>query len=561
MAEPVVTVKNGALKGKIAKDYRGATYYSFKGIPYAKPPVGSLRFKAPVPHDDWKGIRSAAEHGSASSSKDFLSYKLGGSEDCLFVNVYTPNASFTIHVGSGNADLYGPEYLITEDVVLVTINYRLGLLGALFVININFHLYFLGFLCFDDPSLEVPGNAGLKDQVMALKWIQENIAHFGGDPDNVTIFGNSAGAASVCLLMLSPLATGLFHKAIVQSGTAIASWAKGKRTLSALKIALNMDTTEKEMFKMLQEMSLDEIMQLQFKIPEVKHCRYRDCTVYASFDRPFGPVIESPALNSSFLAEDPLKILASGNYNHVPIITGYTSREGIFTNFFNKVFECPNHGDPIVTDFEEEIPNTFDIRRGSTFSKEFARKIKAYYFGNEESSETSRNQFYLLQGDHLFVWPLYFSLRYLLDFSSKSIYLYRLSAVTELNLLKKLTGVTHPGNTIAFLINEIHLIFIVGACHADELGYLFTNNTTTPLAPFSIELKTVRRVIKLWANFARTGNPNPSELNSLINVLWKPVAKDQFHFLDIGENLTVGVNPDEDRVEFWDELSSACFTL
>ncbi|KAK5647707.1 hypothetical protein RI129_002599 [Pyrocoelia pectoralis] len=541
MAEPVVTVKNGTLEGKIAKDYRGATYYSFKGIPYAKPPVGSLRFKAPVPHDDWKGIRSAAEHGSASSCKDFISHKLVGSEDCLFVNVYTPNASFTIHLptnaeplkpvmcwihgggfigGSGNVDFHGPEYLITEDVVLVTINYRLGLLG---------------FLCFDDPSLEVPGNAGLKDQVMALKWIQENIANFGGDPDNVTIFGNSAGAASVCLLMLSPLATGLFHKAIVQSGTAIASWAKGKRTLFALKIALNIDTTEKEMLKILQEMSLDEIMQLQLKIPEV---------IYASFDRPFGAVVESAASNSSFLAEDPLKILASGNYNHVPIITGYTSREGICTNFFNKFFECPNHGERIVTDFEDEIPNTFNITRGSTFSKEFARKIKAYYFGNEESSQANRNQFYLLQGDHLFVWPLYSSLRHLLHFSSKSIYLYRLSAVTELNLMKKLTGVTSPG-----------------ACHADELGYLFTNSATTPLAPFSIELKTVRRVIKLWANFARTGNPNPSELNSLINVLWKPVAKDQFHFLDIGENLTVGVNPDEDRVEFWDELSSACFTL
>ncbi|KAK5647704.1 hypothetical protein RI129_002596 [Pyrocoelia pectoralis] len=536
MAEPVVTVTNGALKGKIAKDYRGATYYSFKGIPYAKSPVGSLRFKAPIPHDDWKGIRCATEHGSASSCKDFISHKLVGSEDCLFVNVYTPNLPTNggplkpvmcwipgggFVSGSGNTDLYGPEYLITEDVVLVTINYRLGLLG---------------FLCFDDPSLEVPGNAGLKDQVMALKWIQENIANFGGDPDNVTIFGNSAGAASVCLLMLSPLATGLFHKAIAQSGTAIASWAKGKRALSALKIALNVDTTEKEMLKILQGMTLDEIMQLQMKIPD---------GLYASIERPFCPVVESAASNMSFLAEDPLKILASGNYNHVPVITGYTSREGIFANFFNKIlFECPNHGEPIVTDFEDEIPNTFNVTRGSTLSKEIARKIKAYYFGNEESSEANRNQFYLLQGDHLLVWPLYSSLRHLIDTSSKPIYLYRLSAVTELNCFKNLIGETSPG-----------------ASHADELGYLFTNSETTSLPPFSVGLKTMRRVIKLWTNFARTGNPNPSELNSLINVLWKPVAKDQFHFLDIGENLTVGVNPDKDRAEFWDELSSACFTL
>lgn len=115
--------------------------------------------------------------------------------------------------GSGNSFLYGPDYLIDEGVVLVTINYRLGALG---------------FLSADVP--EAPGNAGLKDQVLALKWVKDNIKEFGGNPDKVTIFGQSAGAASVHYLMLSPMAKGLFHGAIAQSGVALNPWAFTENT-------------------------------------------------------------------------------------------------------------------------------------------------------------------------------------------------------------------------------------------------------------------------------------------------------------------------------------------
>ncbi|KRT86285.1 hydrolase [Oryctes borbonicus] len=204
-SEPTVKVEQGWLTGTTGKDYDGKTFYKFLGVPYAKPPIGRLRFKPPQVAEKWDGIRDATKDGSESYSRDFFKGVVG-SEDCLFLNVYTPKlpeigaplkpTMVWIHGGgfvwgSNNSQMYGPEFLITEDVVIVAINYRLGVLG---------------FLSLEDPDLEVTGNAGCKDMVMALKWVQGNIKHFGGNPENVTIFGQSAGGVAVHLLVLSPMA-------------------------------------------------------------------------------------------------------------------------------------------------------------------------------------------------------------------------------------------------------------------------------------------------------------------------------------------------------------------
>ncbi|XP_063223164.1 pyrethroid hydrolase Ces2a-like [Bacillus rossius redtenbacheri] len=215
-----VDISQGRLRGKrVTSDATGSTFYSFQGIPYAKPPVGPLRFKPPEEADSWTGTRDALQEGACAPQINFFTKTLDGTEDCLFLNVYTPQwpartpkvVMVWIHggafvLGSGDSDMYGPDYLVAEDVVLVTINYRLGALGFLYL-----------------EGCDVTGNNGLRDQVMALKWVRDNIAQFGGDPGNVTIFGESAGGASVHLLMLSPLARGLFHRAIAQSGTALLS--------------------------------------------------------------------------------------------------------------------------------------------------------------------------------------------------------------------------------------------------------------------------------------------------------------------------------------------------
>ncbi|MBU3971476.1 MAG: carboxylesterase family protein [Alphaproteobacteria bacterium] len=219
-AGPVVRTDSGALVGE-ARD----GILSFKGVPFAAPPVGPLRWRAPQPPAAWEGQRAATDHGAiciqAPSNGDPGVGPLPMSEDCLTLNVWAPEARGTeplpvmvwIHGGgynngSGTAALYDGARLARRGVVVVTINYRLGRLGF-----------------FDHPALaaeravsEPAANYGVMDQIAALEWVRDNAAAFGGDPGNVTIFGESAGGAAVTQLMVAPSARGLFHRAVVQSG-------------------------------------------------------------------------------------------------------------------------------------------------------------------------------------------------------------------------------------------------------------------------------------------------------------------------------------------------------
>lgn len=186
---PIINTTYGQVQGATFSCGLLCDYFSFRGIPYAAPPTGDRRFRAPIDPAPWSGVRDASEHGPSCPSGSFLSPTVD--EDCLFLNVHTRSLGnnlpvmFWIHGGSfsggnGNAWTYGPDHLIDDGVVLVTINYRLGALG---------------FLSTEDSN--APGNYGMKDMIQALKWVRNNIRAFGGDPDNVTIFGESAGGAAV----------------------------------------------------------------------------------------------------------------------------------------------------------------------------------------------------------------------------------------------------------------------------------------------------------------------------------------------------------------------------
>ncbi|MHA2130129.1 MAG: carboxylesterase/lipase family protein [Promethearchaeota archaeon] len=205
----IIETTTGKLRGYLISDLT-----VFKGIPYAEPPIGNLRFKDTVEKEPWEGILEALEYGAIAPQPEFPGIPLPPqSEDCLTLNIWTPTCDnekrpvmFWIHggafvAGSSNEPMFNGEFLSRRgDVCVVTINYRLGVLGNLFI-----------------P--DKVSNLGFYDQYTALKWVHDNISNFGGNPNNITIFGESAGGQSVCTLMAMPKAKGLFNRAITQSGT------------------------------------------------------------------------------------------------------------------------------------------------------------------------------------------------------------------------------------------------------------------------------------------------------------------------------------------------------
>lgn len=235
----IVDVQEGPLEGTIDYLRSGIDYFhAFLKIPYAEPPVAELRFKAPVPKKPWKKVYDATEYGPMCMQLNLLSNS-SVSENCLHLNVFTRNLPESansslrpvvvyIHGGAfqlGSASDHKPHLLMEQDIVLVTLNYRLGVFGFLSV-----------------GTYHHPGNLAFKDQVLALKWVKNNIAKFGGDPDVVTLMGNSAGAFSVTAHMVSPMSKGLFHRVIAFSGAIV--WQKKLETSYldlARKLAAKMD--------------------------------------------------------------------------------------------------------------------------------------------------------------------------------------------------------------------------------------------------------------------------------------------------------------------------------
>lgn len=223
LSDLVLTTALGKIRGTLLPSQVGRNFYAFRGIPYAKPPVGALRFKPPEPVDQWFDIFDATFDGPRCPQPGLYSDDV--SEDCLRVNIYTrdlptekePNVKkpviVFIHPGgfyalSGQSKNFaGPQYFMDRNILLVTFNYRLGSLGFM-----------------STGTEEALGNMGLKDQVMLLRWVKLHISRFGGDPNSVTLLGYGAGAISITLHMVSPMSKNLFHKAIIMSGSATGQW-------------------------------------------------------------------------------------------------------------------------------------------------------------------------------------------------------------------------------------------------------------------------------------------------------------------------------------------------
>ena len=313
---PIAQTTAGRIQGALEDDLT-----VFRGVPYAAPPIGDLRFRAPQPHPPWDGVRDATEFGpiALQEGMDALDALLPSppqpqSEDCLYLNLWTPGlddssrpvmlwihgGAFTL--GSGSEPLYSGANLARRgDVVVVTINYRLGALGFL-----------------HEPALGET-NFGMRDMIAALRWVRDNIANFGGDPDNVTIFGESAGGAAVACLLVSPEAQGLFHRAIGMStaGDHGILFDGTQPTTDQLYAQLGLDKPSAEQ---LRSLPASDLLAAQ---AAVEAAAFEALEEMWSVRLPFGPIVDG-----TFLTQPPLATAAAASAARgIPFLSGNPDEE------------------------------------------------------------------------------------------------------------------------------------------------------------------------------------------------------------------------------------------
>ncbi|XP_076058871.1 juvenile hormone esterase-like [Oratosquilla oratoria] len=473
-----VETDQGRLSGVAENTLKGRSYYAFRSIPYAKPPVGLLRFKDPEPAEDWNETRSASSHPPRciQTLMDLLFVdirRIDGEEDCLYLSVYTPEIKVPlvypvmvfIHGGaylSGDSASYGPEVLLDHDVILVVLQYRLGIFG---------------FLSTEDSI--IPGNFGLKDQTLALRWIQKNIKHFGGNPDKVTIFGESAGGSSVMYQMLIPEAKGLFSGGIMQSGSALHKWA----------IADTHATTARQIGQTVN-CSLDEGSRAYLTCMQNISASLLVSTVTDSYKVVYVPFDMVPRVDGVYLRDHPASLVASGQYHQVPVIVGVTAQEGaIFTNYLYRWDERrKRHANDIsmfsmAMFFEKETPQV---------QEELVRKAFNYYVGSFIVDNDTADAITQMVGESILIVPQ--------DFTS--LLLSRHHPVYSYEVRHK--GQRSFGDYANTTFSRRWVQ------HADELIYLFATKRLKPLEQEE-DLSLRETIASLWTNFAKTGNPTPDD--------------------------------------------------
>lgn len=479
-----------------------------------------------------------------------------GIEDCLYLNVYTPclqctrkhpnsdgdlkqrEASALLPVmiwfhgggwvcGAGHSEYYGPKFLLDHNLILVTVNFRLGPLG---------------FLSTED--LECPGNLGLKDQQQAMRWVHENIAYFSGDPNRVTIFGESAGGASVHYHMVSPLSAGLFHRGISQSGNFYNPWtltspgiAKTRAMTLGKHLGCNSENS-KDLVECLRTKSAEEIIgtdRLFMKFGYDPMISFR-------------PVIE-PAHPGAFMMEDPLISVREGRLLDVPWMTGITSEEGALRvagiyGVENGVKELENNFNkiaPISLLYDER----YNLLTNEDLRNEISGAIRHFYFGYNAIDYTDDSRFKVINmySDSWFNHGTHQAVQdFIVNYTSPLFYYY----------------FAYKGS-VSFSTIFGDSVKDYGVSHADDLQYLFP--VGEQLFPNTALSKKDHEIINImtyiWYNFANSGNPTP-KVTKLVPLKWKPVKTSyapEYLRIENPTNITMDHSLLSQRMIFWDTLT------
>ncbi|XP_049785717.1 cholinesterase 1-like [Schistocerca cancellata] len=517
-----VPVGSGSVVGLNVTSIAGKRYYSFRRIPYAVPPVGSLRFQDPVPFVLNETVD--ATKISPFCTQELIAGITYGQEDCLYLNVYTQklpqetdniDAAVLVWIhggsfksGSGNDLMYAPDYIMeADDVILVTINYRLAAIGYL-----------------STQDSIIPGNRGFKDQVLALQWVKENIAAFGGNPERVTIFGESAGSTSITYHLMSPKSSGLFQQAIAMSGCilnprAIAAPARDRAFRFARALGYTGSDSSEDLLDFLNSLSGAELVQDDQRALSEEDKRRFDTLVFMG-------VIE-PESETAFLSSRPEDVLLSGNVNAVPLLIGDLSGECIANVVSKGLTTNASVAQDLDENFEEIIG--LDVRApDAETQRQVAQKLRALYYQDKPITTESFNETEEMMSDLYFVEPVDYLVRILAN-QTVPVYYYHFS---------------YKGPHAAYPQYS-------GVAHADELKYLFPSSAgEVDSDPASGEYQTRIRMVKMWTNFAKTGNPTPEPVNG---TLWDIYGSNR-NYLEIGEMLQMKSNLWGEKLDYLHEL-------
>jgi len=493
MTELVINTKYGQVEGftenGISKWY---------GIPYAKPPIGDLRFRRAVACDPWKDVKKCTSFGNRPVQfklKPLLSKK-GDSEDCLYLNIWRKNNDAKnlpvyvwIHGGylfcyAAHDSLYVDESFANEDIIYISVGYRLGPLGCF-----DFSIYNKD--AFDS-------NCCLSDQIMALKWIKENIAAFGGDPNNITINGESAGGSSILALLTSPSAKGLFQKAICQSG-----YCDGNLYPKANKIFT-------DLFLDYLKIKPEEIEKL--KTIDIKSLQ--DANHYVFSNVPKYPGMFFPGfVYDDLLPEDCYTSLRNGSADGIKLIIGTTKDEATFVNIFH---ECPKN--------KEEIKQMFE---NNNMSDKF-KDIEDYYFIQKKGGDCSPSVNF--GRDYIFFLGSTKVADILSSEKKQDVWVYRFDFMPP---LLKILGLKATHSI------DIQTIFDKEDDILGKLLWLFTRPSSKKI------LNNVMH--NSWLNFIKTGNPNGDHLT----MTWEKYDSEKRKTLMVDRETTLVENPEKEKIEFW----------
>lgn len=446
----VVRTDGGPVRGTLTADQR-----SFQGIPYAAPPVGELRWRSPQPPSPWADVRDATRPGNfcAQTPDPLFGQPAHHTEDCLYVNVTTPRKATRplpvmvwLHGGSfthGAGHLYDPAWFVKQgDVVVVTVNYRLGAFGF-----------------FGHADLPGSGAFGLEDQQAALRWVQRNIRAFGGNPRNVTLFGESAGGMSTCAHLASPRAAGLFHKAIIQSGACTVNWPRNLLGPGTPDGATLYGSPE-------------EVRTLGAALMAGRGCATVDClrAVPAAdlLADPKAAALSRPMYGSAVLPEHPATALKAGRTHRVPLMMGATRDE-------DRLFAAATSPNGITAEQYRSLLDT-------AFAHNAPRVAERYPLADYESPGVA---WATVSTDRVWSCPTLTANR---------------SAAPRMPVY----GFEFADRGAPEIIPPVPGLPL-GAYHGSDVLFLF------PFAPEKMneaQHALSRQVIAYWTRFARTGDPN-----------------------------------------------------